>query len=303
MVCSIASHSALPRAAALTPSNAGVPFRSEQFIQSFSERCLNIHAVELAFVLRGAQEGVAYGRRYLALDPGGRDAEGIRAAITVADAQLSGLRETRFLLDSMSTSALFGGWYALSRWPDSTETATTLLEALQRRRTLSPRDSNFLRAHMSSELAYRGRLQESFAALGMRPTKLLMELALLGAITADSLMPVIDQWMTSSNASEFAAVQWALPWFAERRDTMSLQPDVASRQRGAKLLDERLFTSLTPIEVLRAVYRGRVLQKLDRRDDATRAYQLVIAAWSNGDPQIQQYVREARDAVALARAR
>jgi hypothetical protein len=291
----------------------------------------------------------------------------------IADARISGLRETRFLLDSMTTPALFAGWYALSRWPDTTETATTLLEAVGRRRNLSTMDSMLLRAHMSSELAYRGRLQESFATLGVRPSKLLMELALLGAIPADSLDQVIAQWMASSNKREFAAVQWALPWLAERRDTttlrryadavksrssqdagdqrlaryrrgavdaylalaradtaaaikgltalpdtvclecygdrvtlgrlMSGQPDIASRQQAATLLDERLFTSLTPIEVLRAVYRGRVLLQLDRREEALRAYELVTAAWAKGDPQVQPYVREARDAVALARAR
>jgi serine/threonine-protein kinase len=332
-----------------------------------------IHAVELAFVLRGAPEGVKYGRRYLALDPGGRDAQGIRTAIMVADARISGLRETRFLLDSMSTPALFAGWYALSRWPDSTETAMTLLEAVGRRRDLSQMDSSLLRAYMSSELAYRGRLQESYATLGVRPSKLLMELALLGAIPPDSLEPVLMRWMTSTNKREFAAVQWALPWLADRKDTstlrryadavdaytaqdgsdqrllryrrgavdaylslaradsmtaikrlsalpdtvclecyadrmtlgrlLSARPDVASRQRAVALLDERLFTSLTPLEVLRAVYRGRVLMQLDRRDEAVRAYELVTAAWSKGDPQVQPYVREAREAVALARAR
>jgi tetratricopeptide (TPR) repeat protein len=65
-------------------------------------------------------------------------------------------------------------------------------------------------------------------------------------------------------------------------------------EEAANLLGQRLNTIITPIEVLIALDRGRVAAKLGRRDDALRAYGLVAAAWSTGDPVLQPYVAEAR---------
>jgi serine/threonine-protein kinase len=54
-----------------------------------------------------------------------------------------------------------------------------------------------------------------------------------------------------------------------------------------------------PIEVLRALERGRVNERLGNRDRAIEGYSLVVRAWRNPDPQLKPYVEEAR--VALGR--
>jgi tetratricopeptide (TPR) repeat protein len=54
---------------------------------------------------------------------------------------------------------------------------------------------------------------------------------------------------------------------------------------------------LLPMEVLRALERGRVYERLGNRERAIEGYTLVLQAWRNPDPELQPYVAEARAAV------
>ena len=56
---------------------------------------------------------------------------------------------------------------------------------------------------------------------------------------------------------------------------------------------------ILPVEVLRALERGRVNERLGNRERAIEGYSTVVRAWRNPDPELQAYVDEAR--VALAR--
>jgi serine/threonine-protein kinase len=72
---------------------------------------------------------------------------------------------------------------------------------------------------------------------------------------------------------------------------------LASRGRleeADSLLNQRLNTLLTPSEILIALERGRVAERLGKTDEATDAFSLVVAAWSEGDPEVQGMVAEAR---------
>jgi hypothetical protein len=62
-----------------------------------------------------------------------------------------------------------------------------------------------------------------------------------------------------------------------------------------------LTTIVSPIEVLFALERGRVAERLGDRTTAARAYQLVIDAWWQGDAEAQPFVAEARRGVARVR--
>jgi serine/threonine-protein kinase len=53
-----------------------------------------------------------------------------------------------------------------------------------------------------------------------------------------------------------------------------------------------------PVEILRALERGRVNERLGNRDRAIEGYALVVKAWRHPDPELQGYVDEARAGLA-----
>jgi eukaryotic-like serine/threonine-protein kinase len=69
---------------------------------------------------------------------------------------------------------------------------------------------------------------------------------------------------------------------------------------AAALLDRPQvgFLPLLPVDVLRALERGRVYERLGDRERAIAGYTLVAEAWRNADPELKVYVEEARAALA-----
>ena len=61
------------------------------------------------------------------------------------------------------------------------------------------------------------------------------------------------------------------------------------------LLTRRWVQGERPIELAHALERGRVAERLDKKDEAIEAYTLVIDAWANGDSLVQPFVRTARE--------
>jgi serine/threonine-protein kinase len=55
---------------------------------------------------------------------------------------------------------------------------------------------------------------------------------------------------------------------------------------------------LLPVEVLRALERGRVYERLGDRESAIAGYALVARAWRDADPELKAYVDEARAGLA-----
>lgn len=320
-----------------------------------------VHAIDLGFTLKGAEAGRRYTRAYLKLNPTDEEAEGIALVDAVAGSRDPGIVAGNDILDEASSDALMAGWYLIRRWPDSSGTAIKLLNSLARRSRSSPTyaaDSLRLWNFMPLELAYRGRLSESYLALGKRPWRLFVELALLGGIPADTATQTMRQWVTDSIPQAY----FALPWLAKIRDTQSIQalvnraaveqrsgnkvtqrsarykslstraylalargdtasaanqfaalPDTlciacyidrvtAARLLAAKgkdadaleLLDQRLNTLITPIEILIAFERAPLEIKADRQRDAYESYKRVVDTWSDGDPALQPYVATAK---------
>jgi serine/threonine-protein kinase len=76
---------------------------------------------------------------------------------------------------------------------------------------------------------------------------------------------------------------------------------LASRGRlkeADSLLSQRLNTLLTPTEILIALERGRVEEKMGKKSQALSAYRLVVSAWAAGDQEVQPMVDESRRAIA-----
>ena len=101
----------------------------------------------------------------------------------------------------------------------------------------------------------------------------------------------------------------ALSGFAALSDTSCLRCDLdrlttaqllASRGRLAeadKILRQRLFSSITPTEIMLALERGRVATALGHKADAKRSYERVILAWGGGDAEARRRVNEAQRAL------
>ncbi len=54
---------------------------------------------------------------------------------------------------------------------------------------------------------------------------------------------------------------------------------------------------VSPVEILRALERGRVNERLGNRERAIEGYARVVQAWHNPDPELQPFVAEARAAL------
>jgi eukaryotic-like serine/threonine-protein kinase len=325
-----------------------------------------IHAIERAFVVRGAAEGRRYARAYLDRQPTDEVADAVRAILHVTDPAVAGQRESMRFLDTLPTGPLSKAALLLLRWPDSAHTALTLLRTVAGRpvsTTSTAADSVLIYRLLPLELAYRGRFREAYELLGSRRSKLFSELALLGGVPPDTARAAFARWLAEGSPH----AQLALSWWSAERDTASIisfarRADSPARSRGAApaaaygrlvaaaylslsrrtthdttealrllgqasdslcltcyidrltearllsargrdrealtLLSQRLYTTLTPAEIWIAAERGRVATRLGDRDAAARSYRLVIAAWADGDPEVQRWVADARRALA-----
>ena len=101
----------------------------------------------------------------------------------------------------------------------------------------------------------------------------------------------------------------ALAAFSALSDTVCLRCDfdhlTAARLLAAdkqfavadKILRQRLYSVLTPTEIVMALERGKVAQAMGRQDIALRSFHLVVRAWGRGDPELQGIVRDAQDRI------
>jgi len=318
-----------------------------------------IHLVELGFTLEGAPAGRAAALQYLARNPAGEHADGIRLLNLVTDpAGSADADSVEKALDHASSDGLLNAWGLVRRWPDSAETALRFLRALARHPHSSKSfaaDSGKLASYLPLQLAYRGRLHEAYLALGNRPSRLFSQLANLGAIDPDTASAVFAKWLASGKPEG----RFGLLWWATRGDTASiialLQQRVRSAQTSAdkslgyeaqaaraylflarrdtanavkafallsdtlclrcdgdhlmtarllergrdfgaadKILRQRLYSLLTPAEIVIALERGKLAEAAGQRDVALRSYRLVLRAWERGDPEVQTLVQDAR---------
>jgi len=324
-----------------------------------------IHLIELGFTLDGAPAGRAASLEFLARNPAGEHADGIRLLDLVTDpARASDAGNVEKELNGASSDALLRAWALIRRWPDSAQTALRFLRAVERRPRSSggfARDSAKVASYLPLQLAYRGRLHEAYLAMGNRPGRLFALLAVLGAIDPDTASAVFAQWLTAGKPE----ARTAMPWWAARGDTASIasllrlyrtnsalpsaqqkaypeydaeaaraylilaRHDTANamkaftllsdtlclrcdqdhlttarllakgRQFGAadKILRQRLYSLVTPAEIIMAFERGKAAESAGQRDVALGAYGLVIRAWAGGDPEVQGFVRDAQAAI------
>jgi hypothetical protein len=98
----------------------------------------------------------------------------------------------------------------------------------------------------------------------------------------------------------------AVKAFALLSDTLCLRCDgdhltaarllARGRDFGAadKILRQRLYSLVTPAEIVIALERGKVAEAAGQREVALNLYRLVLRAWERGDPEVQTLVQDAR---------
>ena len=180
-----------------------------------------IHLIELGFTLDGASSGRAAAREYLARNPAGAHAEGIKLLYAVTDPEKANSDEVQALMDKAHSEALLDAWLLVRRWPDSSETALRFLRALAGRPRNAPsfaQDSIHLVTDLPNQLAYRGRFREALLIGRDPPSRLFSQLALLGAIDTATVTRVFRTWLETGESRVHAA----LPWWADRGDTASI---------------------------------------------------------------------------------
>jgi hypothetical protein len=101
---------------------------------------------------------------------------------------------------------------------------------------------------------------------------------------------------TTSAANQFAALPDTLciACYMDRVTAARLLAAKSRNDDALKLLDQRLNTLITPIEILIAFERAPLEVKANRQRDAYESYQRVVDTWSDGDRALQPYVATAK---------
>ena len=179
-----------------------------------------LHAVELAFTLDDVPAAQRYARAYLALDPTDDEANGIQLAAALAELAQARSPRVGALVDTAKARALGNAWASLRRWSDPGETAIRIARQLAtgQRADIVLADTLGARLRLVVELGYRGHVKEAYAVLGNREARIFVELALLGGVPHDSARAVFGRWLAAGSPS----ARFALPWWADQRDTASI---------------------------------------------------------------------------------
>ena len=179
-----------------------------------------VHAVELSFTLDGKDAGNRYTKAYLRLKPTDDEAEGIEIVDHVTSASAPAQVTSDPNLGKVSSDAVMAAYYTIRRWADPNQIAIQLLQSITKR-PRSPTfeaDSARIAGFLPLQLAYRGRLAEAYKANGNRPSRLFVEIAVLGGIPQATADSVTKNWLDRGLPQAFIA----LPWFAQRGNTQAI---------------------------------------------------------------------------------
>jgi serine/threonine-protein kinase len=80
----------------------------------------------------------------------------------------------------------------------------------------------------------------------------------------------------------------------DRLTTAQLLSHAKRFAEADKILRQRLFSSVTPTEIMIALERGKVATALGHKSDARRCFELVVRAWGNGDAGARTRVVDAQ---------
>ena len=179
-----------------------------------------VHAIPLGLEQRGADAGRRYATAYLRLGATGEYATVTQLVARLLDPAAAGSAMTARLVDSIPMHGLMLAIGVVAKFPDSAETAIRLAREHERRILLTrPADSAQARATLAFSLAFRGHLRAAYQTGARQFGSLFAQLALLGAVPADSAEAVFREWIGPQRRYP---LWWALPWWTARRDTAGI---------------------------------------------------------------------------------
>jgi hypothetical protein len=237
-----------------------------------------IHPVETA-ALGGIGELREYLDPYLALDPKEHEAEGNRLVRSLIEPTTTAADVPR-LAAPVSLDALFESNAVLSRLADSTELGVALMQVTR----LRPPSGNspfrrqvIMDLNMARQLMSRGHLAKAYPfTRDLDTTWVYADAALIGAIPPDTAGSVFRRRLAGPVNQRLVE---AFPWWAGRRDTVSLK-------RAAIRADSAVRLGADPTERSRGRYAAgsaAAYLALARRDTAA-ALEHLIQLQTDGCP-------------------
>jgi serine/threonine-protein kinase len=195
-----------------------------------------VHAIQLALLLRGPEVARRYATDYLRAGATGDYATSTELILRLLDPRVARSDGTIRLIDTMPMPGEHLALFAIAAWPDSAETQVWFArrhgERILREAT-TPRDSAVATIGLVLALAYRGHFQEAYRSGGRHDPMVFSQLALLGAVPPDTADAVFRSWIDRRN-DPTTRVWWALPWWAERRDTAAIMSVERWAQAGLR---------------------------------------------------------------------
>jgi len=192
------------------------------------------HPVQLALERNDTAAAERYITRYLQLTANVSEGAGLRVVSQLLDRAQASSAGLQAVLDTASANVLFDAWRTVQRWPDSAEVAVRLLRLLAtgHRGVGLSADTARTRYLLTTELLFRGHLRAARSMAGSRFGVPFAELAVIGAIPADSAAQGFNRWLGATNErSVVADPPWvarcyrsflAAEWLARARDTVAL---------------------------------------------------------------------------------
>jgi eukaryotic-like serine/threonine-protein kinase len=204
-----------------------------------------LHAIELGLNVGDTALGLRYLRDYMRITPAGSAHPGVQLAQRLLDPTRAQSAATRQLLDTLNADVLVSCRTILRRWPDSAETAVRLSRHLAERRAnpgLPLPDTALSRQRLAEALAFRGHLREAATVVANRDLRIFAELAILGAVPADTARMVFRRWLRDGSIHR----RLALAWWSSRGDTAAIAEFLRMAEQElveARTQDERLAAS------------------------------------------------------------
>jgi DNA-binding SARP family transcriptional activator len=204
-----------------------------------------LHAIELGLDIGGTALSLRYLREYLRNTPPRHAHGGAGLVGWLLDRRSTDTATVREVLDTIDLEVLVSARTILRRWPDSEETAIRLSRTIiAREANASPpaRDTALMSQRLAEELAFRGHLHEAAAVANNRDLRIVAELALMGAVPADSANAVFLRWLRHGSPHR----ELALTWWSSRANTAAIKEFLRQSTRDLDTVrtdDQRLVLS------------------------------------------------------------
>jgi eukaryotic-like serine/threonine-protein kinase len=236
-----------------------------------------LHPIETA-ASDGPEAMRRYLRPYLALQPNEMRADGLRLVQRLLDSAAISPSDLPRLFGELPGPALLSVFNALRRLPDSSETAVHLARFMASHPWSGPpaNDSATGRRRLAQTLLAHGHVREGYEVLDESQSLLFSDAALLGRVPAESAAAEFRDRLSGPAGFLLAG---AFPWWAGRRDTVSLRLAATHAESLARLPRSNDRASAPYVTASALAYLALA------RQDSSQALQRFLALPEGGCPR------------------